>query len=66
VLAWELGEAQHKRAWSVRYEPAGTEAVAWWRAAALLDGRVFCGGPAMPLPASRTLHKVIRDDPGSA
>ncbi len=66
VLAWELAEVQRKHAWAVRYEPAGTEAAAWWRAAALLDGRVFCGGPAMPLPASQAPHQATQDDPRSA
>src|SRR6266571_7785898 len=49
VLAWELAELDEKRAWSLRYDPARTEADAWLRALALLDGRIFGGGPAVPL-----------------
>jgi len=47
VLAWELAELDEKRAWSLRYDPARTEADAWLRALALLDGRIFGGGPAV-------------------
>jgi hypothetical protein len=47
VLGWELGEASRKRSWSLRHEPSGAETTAWLRAPALLDGRVFEGGPAV-------------------
>jgi len=49
VLAWELAELDEKRAWSLRYDSVRTEAGAWLRALALLDGRIFGGGPAIPL-----------------
>jgi hypothetical protein len=45
----DLEEAFAKRAWARRHEPRGPEMTAWLRAAALLDGRVFGGGPARPL-----------------
>lgn len=49
LLAWELEESVRKVSWSVRYESRGTEATAWLRAPALLDGRVFLGGPPVAL-----------------
>lgn len=49
VLAWELAEADRKQAWPLRYQPSGPETTAWLRAAALLDGSVFLGGPASHL-----------------
>jgi hypothetical protein len=45
----DLEEAFGKRAWARRHEPRGPEMTAWLRAAALIDGRVFGGGPARPL-----------------
>jgi len=48
VLA-DLEEAFGKRAWARRHEPRGPEMTAWLRAAALIDGRVFGGGPVRPL-----------------
>jgi hypothetical protein len=48
VLA-ELEEAFRKRAWAHRHEPRGPEMSAWRRAAALVDGRVYGGGPPCPL-----------------
>ena len=48
ILA-DLEEAFGKRAWARRHEPRGPEMTAWLRAAALIDGRVFGGGPARPL-----------------
>lgn len=45
LLSWELEEAARKQAWSFRHEAPGPESTAWLRAAALLDGRVFLGGP---------------------
>ncbi|HEY7016077.1 MAG TPA: hypothetical protein VH480_25135 [Streptosporangiaceae bacterium] len=45
----ELDEAFGKRAWDRRHEPRGAEMTAWRRAAALIDGRVYGGGPAGPL-----------------
>lgn len=47
VLLWELEEASRKSDWLVRYEPHGSEAVAWRRAMAQIDGRVFLGNPAV-------------------
>jgi hypothetical protein len=41
----ELDEAFGKRAWDRRHEPRGAEMTAWRRAAALIDGRVYGGGP---------------------
>jgi hypothetical protein len=46
VLAWELAEADRKQAWALRYQPAGPETGAWLRAAAMVDGAMFLGGPA--------------------
>lgn len=48
VLA-DLEEAFRKRAWANRHEPRGREMSAWQRAAALVDGRVYGGGPPGPL-----------------
>jgi hypothetical protein len=45
----DLEEAFGKRAWDRRHEPRGPEMTAWLRAAALIDGRVFGGGPVRPL-----------------
>jgi hypothetical protein len=44
-VARELEEAFGKRAWARRHEPRGDEMTAWRRAAALIDGRVYGGGP---------------------
>jgi hypothetical protein len=41
----ELEEALRKRTWTNRNEPRGREMSAWRRAAALVDGRVYGGGP---------------------
>ncbi len=46
LLICELTEADRKTGWSARHEVRGPESTAWVRAAALLDGRVFGGGPA--------------------
>ena len=48
-LVRELEEAFRKRAWAHRHEPRGQEMTAWRRAAALVDGRVYGGGPPGPL-----------------
>jgi len=48
-LVRELEEAFRKRAWAHRHEPRGREMTAWRRAAALVDGRVYSGGPPGPL-----------------
>jgi hypothetical protein len=48
-LMRELEEAFRKRAWAHRHEPRGQEMTAWRRAAALVDGRVYGGGPPGPL-----------------
>jgi hypothetical protein len=53
VLGWELAEADRKLAWALRYQPIGPEAGAWLRAAAMVDGRVFLGGPARGLDWSQ-------------
>ncbi|HZD37279.1 MAG TPA: hypothetical protein VE664_01435, partial [Actinomycetes bacterium] len=53
VLGWELAEADRKQAWALRYQPTGPEADAWLRAAAIVDGRVFLGGPARSLEPTR-------------
>ncbi len=45
----ELEEALAKRVWARRHEPQGAERTAWRRAAALIDGRVYGGGPPGPL-----------------
>lgn len=51
LVGWELEEAARKRDWPFRHEFAGPEGTAWLRAPALLDGRVFEGGPAVALIA---------------
>jgi hypothetical protein len=53
VLRWELAEADRKQAWALRYQPTGPEASAWLRAAAMVDGGVFLGGPASRLERSQ-------------
>jgi hypothetical protein len=45
VLISELNEAFRKGTWSHRHEARGPEMTAWRRAAAFLDGGVFCGRP---------------------
>jgi hypothetical protein len=45
ILIAELSEAFRKDMWAHRHETRGTEMTAWRRAAAFLDGRVFCGCP---------------------
>ena len=45
-LIAELSEAFRKGTWANRQEARGREMTAWRRAAAFLDGGVFCGGPA--------------------
>lgn len=44
-LIAELSEAFRKYTWTNRQEPPGPEMTAWRRAAAFLDGAVFCGAP---------------------
>ncbi|MGH3198546.1 MAG: hypothetical protein ACRDOH_00135 [Streptosporangiaceae bacterium] len=44
MLIAELNEALSKHTWAHRYETRGPEMTAW-RAAAFLDGSVFCGCP---------------------
>jgi hypothetical protein len=51
ALAWELAEADRKQAWALRYQSIGPESTAWLRAAAMVDGGVFLGGPASRLAA---------------
>lgn len=38
LLGWELEEAERKRSWFTRWEPAGAEATAWRRLPGLLGG----------------------------
>jgi hypothetical protein len=45
MLIAELNEAFSKNTWARRHEARGPEMTAW-RAAAFLDGGVFCGCPA--------------------
>lgn len=49
IVAWELEEAYRKQRWDSRHEPHGGETDAWRRAPAVIDGRVYEGGPARPL-----------------
>jgi len=49
LLVAELEEAFRKRTWAHRHEARGNEMVAWRRAAAFADGRVYGGGPPGPL-----------------
>jgi hypothetical protein len=44
-LITELTEAFRKNTWAHRAEVRGPEMTAWRRAAAFLDGSVFCGCP---------------------
>jgi hypothetical protein len=45
TLIAELNEAFGKGTWARRHETRGPEMTAWRRAAAFLDGGVFCGSP---------------------
>jgi hypothetical protein len=45
MLIAELNEAFSKNTWARRHEARGPEMTAWRRAAAFLDGSVFCGCP---------------------
>jgi hypothetical protein len=45
LLIAELDEAFSKGTWTHRHEAKGPEMTAWRRAAAFLDGGVFCGRP---------------------
>ena len=45
MLIAELTEAFSKNTWAHRHETRGPEMTAWRRAAAFLDGAVFCGCP---------------------
>jgi hypothetical protein len=45
MLIAELNEAFSKGTWARRHETRGPEMTAWRRAAAFLDGGVFCGCP---------------------
>jgi hypothetical protein len=45
MLLAELNEAFGKNTWARRHEARGPEMTAWRRAAAFLDGSVFCGCP---------------------
>ena len=48
-LIAELEDAFRKRTWEGRHDVRGPEMTAWRRAAALVDGRVYGGGPPGPL-----------------
>lgn len=48
VLA-DLGRAFQMQGWAHRDEPLGREIAPWQRAVALVDGRVYGGGPPRPL-----------------
>lgn len=48
-LSAGLQEAFRKRTWAHRHEARGHEMSAWKRAAAIIDGRVYGGGPPAPL-----------------
>jgi hypothetical protein len=65
VAGWELAEADRKRSWSARHEPQATEAGAWLRAFALLDGQVFGGGPATALPQAASWAGMLPAGPSS-
>lgn len=52
LLGWELEEAQRKRSWFARWEPAGPEGGAWKRLPALLGG-ADAGLPAAGMSALR-------------
>ena len=45
VLLAALDEAFRKNTWNARHEAKGQEAAAWRRAAAFVDGGIFCGSP---------------------
>ena len=45
MLIAELNEAFGKSTWARRHETRGPEMTAWCRAAAFVDGGVFCGCP---------------------
>ncbi len=45
MLVAELNEAFSKSTWARRHEARGPEMTAWRRAAAFVDGSVFCGCP---------------------
>jgi hypothetical protein len=47
LLGWELEEAERKRSWFTRWEPAGSEALAWRRLPGMLGG-ADAGIPASP------------------
>jgi hypothetical protein len=49
LLVRELEEAFRKQTWAHRHEPRGQEMTAWRRAAVLVDGRIYGGGPPGPL-----------------
>ncbi len=46
LTLYRAAEAFRKGTWANRQEARGREMTAWRRAAAFLDGGVFCGGPA--------------------
>jgi hypothetical protein len=52
----ELEQAFRKQAWAHRDELRGREMTAWRRAAALIDGRVYGGGPPVPLSQFHDPH----------
>ena len=63
LLIAELDAAFDKGTWAHRHETAGPEMTAWWRAAAFLDGGVFCGCPpnaGRVIVASRRPSALVR------
>jgi hypothetical protein len=64
VVRWELAEADRKQAWALRYQLDGPEAAARLWALALLDGRVFLGGPASQLARAQPERRVRNGSPG--
>jgi hypothetical protein len=62
LLIAELDHAFRKNTWAGRQEVQGPEMNAWRRAAAFLDGGVFCGGP----PPGRREPLPMLEDRGLA
>jgi hypothetical protein len=52
LLGWELEEAERKRSWFTRWEPAGSEATAWRRLPGLLGG----AEAGITVPAASAVH----------
>ena len=65
TLIAELDEAFGKGTWARRHESRGPEMTAWRRAAAFLDGGVFCGCPPLDPPQDPPLDPPL-DPPHDA